>query len=112
LIKLVIDSHARSANLLFQTIDEYGILQELQKHGNPDIVMALVGNKADFQEKREVPVQVSAVFLNLTNSIFPQTNKHSFFYYIIHPFFVLQDDIDYVEKNGMFFYRDICKDGR
>ncbi|XP_062154970.1 ras-related protein RABF1-like [Alnus glutinosa] len=31
--------------------------KELQKHGSPDIVMALVGNKADLQEKREVPVQ-------------------------------------------------------
>ena len=36
-----------------------GLLQELQKHGSPDIVMALVGNKADLQEQREVPVQVS-----------------------------------------------------
>jgi GTPase SAR1 family protein len=76
LIKLVINSHARRANLLFQTIDEYGILQELQKHGNPDIVMALVGNKADLQEKREVPVQVSAIFLNLTHPICPQANIH------------------------------------
>ncbi|KAL0358639.1 UNVERIFIED_CONTAM: Ras-related protein RA [Sesamum angustifolium] len=32
-------------------------VKELQKHGSPDIVMALVGNKADLQEKREVPVQ-------------------------------------------------------
>ena len=36
------------------------IWQELQKHGSPDIVMALVGNKADRHENREVPVQVSA----------------------------------------------------
>jgi GTPase SAR1 family protein len=72
LIKLVFNSHARNANL----IDEYGILQELQKHGSPDIVMALVGNKADLQEKLEVPVQVSAIFLNLTHSICPQTNIH------------------------------------
>lgn len=36
------------------------IWQELQKHGTPDIVMALVGNKADRHEDREVPVQVSA----------------------------------------------------
>ncbi|KAK3022264.1 hypothetical protein RJ639_045858 [Escallonia herrerae] len=32
-------------------------VKELQKHGSPDIVMALVGNKADLQEKREVAVQ-------------------------------------------------------
>ncbi|XP_073297537.1 ras-related protein RABF1-like isoform X1 [Primulina huaijiensis] len=31
-------------------------VKELQKHGNPDIVMALVGNKVDLLEKREVPV--------------------------------------------------------
>lgn len=36
------------------------MLQELQKHGSPDIVLALVGNKADLHENREVPVQVSA----------------------------------------------------
>ncbi|KAJ7975032.1 Ras-related protein [Quillaja saponaria] len=32
-------------------------VKELQKHGSPDIVMALVGNKADLHEKREVPVE-------------------------------------------------------
>ncbi|KAJ6325477.1 hypothetical protein OIU76_012540 [Salix suchowensis] len=32
-------------------------VKELQKHGSPDIVMALVGNKADLHEKREVPTQ-------------------------------------------------------
>ena len=37
----------------------FSIWQELQKHGSPDIVMALVGNKADRHENREVPVQVS-----------------------------------------------------
>ncbi|CAN0910560.1 Ras-related protein RABF1 [Linum grandiflorum] len=31
--------------------------KELQKHGSPDIVLALVGNKADLHEKREVPTQ-------------------------------------------------------
>ncbi|KAG6758525.1 hypothetical protein POTOM_038880 [Populus tomentosa] len=36
-------------------------VKELQKHGSPDIVMALVGNKADLQEKREVPAQASIV---------------------------------------------------
>ncbi|CAN4114984.1 unnamed protein product [Withania somnifera] len=32
-------------------------VKELQKHGSPDIVMALVGNKADLDEKREVMTQ-------------------------------------------------------
>ncbi|CAN1747570.1 Ras-related protein RABF1 [Linum perenne] len=34
-------------------------VKELQKHGSPDIVLALVGNKADLHENREVPTQVS-----------------------------------------------------
>ncbi|XP_010241824.1 PREDICTED: ras-related protein RABF1-like [Nelumbo nucifera] len=32
-------------------------VKELQKHGSPDIVLALVGNKADLQEKREVSIE-------------------------------------------------------
>lgn len=56
--------------MLFQPIDGFGILQELQKHGNPDIVMALVGNKADLNEKREVPVQVSEILLSLMHSVY------------------------------------------
>ncbi|CAA7399045.1 unnamed protein product [Spirodela intermedia] len=32
-------------------------VKELQKHGSPDIVMALVGNKADLHENRSVPLQ-------------------------------------------------------
>lgn len=39
----------------------FSILQELQKHGSPDMVMALVGNKADLLEKREVSVQVKEI---------------------------------------------------
>lgn len=35
------------------------IPQELQKHGSPDIVMALVGNKADLLDRREIPAEVS-----------------------------------------------------
>lgn len=38
-------------------------VKELQKHGSPDIVMALVGNKADLQDNREVPTQVSSLHL-------------------------------------------------
>ena len=32
--------------------------QELQKHGGPDMIMALVGNKADLHENRSVSSQV------------------------------------------------------
>lgn len=34
------------------------ILQELQKHGSPDMIMALVGNKADLHYNRSVSSQV------------------------------------------------------
>ncbi|GJR63600.1 Ras-related protein RabF1 [Tanacetum coccineum] len=41
------------------------IVQELQKHGSRDVVLALVGNKADLQEKKEVSVQI-AIAINLS----------------------------------------------
>jgi hypothetical protein len=34
-------------------------MQELQKHGSPNIVIALVGNKADLADKRALPKEVS-----------------------------------------------------
>lgn len=55
---------------------DFIILQELQKHGIPDIVMALVGNKADLHEKREVPVQVSSLQAN-----WPITHTHILKFY-------------------------------
>jgi hypothetical protein len=39
-------------------------LQELQKHGSQDMIMALVGNKADLHEKRTVSSQVCIVLWN------------------------------------------------
>ena len=45
-------------------IGHIGHLQELQKHGSPDIILALVGNKADLLEKRKVSVQVNSVLFN------------------------------------------------
>lgn len=36
-------------------------VKELQKHGNPDIVVALVGNKADLEDQREVTREVSTL---------------------------------------------------
>jgi Ras-related protein Rab-5C len=47
-------------------------VKELQKHGNPDIVVALVGNKADLENQREVTREVSnnpitfSVFMHAT----------------------------------------------
>lgn len=93
--------------MLFQTIDRFGILQELQKHGSPDIVMALVGNKADLNEKREVPVQVSEILLGFMHSVYHKFI--SIFLDITHALFGLQDGIDYAEKNGMFFIETSAK---
>ncbi|KAK6137920.1 hypothetical protein DH2020_028333 [Rehmannia glutinosa] len=80
-------------------------VKELQKHGSPDIVMALVGNKADLQEKREVPVQVSRYILdNLFLLI-----AYFIFHCITFPFPFMNDGIDYAEKNGMFFIETSAK---
>lgn len=93
--------------MLFLRLDGHCNLQELQKHGSPDIVMALVGNKADLQEKREVQFQASAI-LSLVYSVCPQI-KHLFCIDVTDPVFVLQDGIDYAEKNGMFFIETSAK---
>ncbi|KAF5930902.1 hypothetical protein HYC85_031775 [Camellia sinensis] len=47
---------------------------ELQKRGSPDIVMALVGNKADLQEQREVPVQDGIDFAEKNGMFFIETS--------------------------------------
>ncbi|XP_052184515.1 ras-related protein RABF1 [Diospyros lotus] len=49
-------------------------VKELQKHGGPDIVMALVGNKADLQEKREVPVQDGIDYAEKNGMFFIETS--------------------------------------
>lgn len=49
-------------------------VKELQKHGSPDIVMALVGNKADLQEKREVPVQDGIDYAEKNGMFFIETS--------------------------------------
>ncbi|KAA3481627.1 ras-related protein RABF1 [Gossypium australe] len=50
------------------------IWQELQKHGSPGIVMALVGNKADLLEKREVPVQDGIDYAEKNGMFFIETS--------------------------------------
>ncbi|KAF7811760.1 ras-related protein RABF1 isoform X1 [Senna tora] len=47
---------------------------ELQKHGSPDILMALVGNKADLQEKREVPAQDALDYAEKNGMFFMETS--------------------------------------
>ncbi|PIN07901.1 GTPase Rab5/YPT51 [Handroanthus impetiginosus] len=49
-------------------------VKELQKHGSPDIVMALVGNKADLHEKREVPFQDGVDFAEKNGMFFIETS--------------------------------------
>ncbi|KAK4487635.1 hypothetical protein RD792_005713 [Penstemon davidsonii] len=49
-------------------------VKELQKHGSPDIVMALVGNKADLQEKREVTVQDGIDYAEKNGMFFIETS--------------------------------------
>ncbi|KAJ8648221.1 hypothetical protein MRB53_001244 [Persea americana] len=49
-------------------------VKELQKHGSPDIVMALVGNKADLQNNREVPVQDAVEYAEKNGMFFIETS--------------------------------------
>ncbi|KAL1542421.1 Ras-related protein rabf1 [Salvia divinorum] len=49
-------------------------VKELQKHGSPDIVMALVGNKADLNEKREVPTQDGIDYAEKNGMYFIETS--------------------------------------
>ncbi|KAF5453419.1 hypothetical protein F2P56_028322, partial [Juglans regia] len=49
-------------------------VKELQKHGSPDIVMALVGNKADLHEMREVPVQDGIDYAEKNGMFFIETS--------------------------------------
>jgi small GTP-binding protein len=49
-------------------------VKELQKHGSPDIVMALVGNKADLHEKREVAVEDGTDYAEKNGMFFIETS--------------------------------------
>ncbi|KAI7982143.1 Ras-related protein RABF1 [Camellia lanceoleosa] len=49
-------------------------VKEQQKYGSPDIVMALVGNKVDLQEQREIPVQNGADFAEKNGMFFIETS--------------------------------------
>lgn len=64
--------------------------------------MALVGNKADLHEKREVAVQVvqQPYLVNKAMSCIP---------YIALFFVHVKDGMDYSEKNGMFFIETSAK---
>ncbi|KAL5716986.1 Ras-related protein rabf1 [Ranunculus cassubicifolius] len=49
-------------------------VKELQKHGSPDIVMALVGNKADLEESRLVPVEDATEYAEKNGMFFIETS--------------------------------------
>ncbi|KAA0036491.1 ras-related protein RABF1 [Cucumis melo var. makuwa] len=49
-------------------------VKELQKHGSPDIILALVGNKADLQEKRKVSVQDGTEYAEKNGMFFIETS--------------------------------------
>lgn len=49
-------------------------VKELQKHASPDIVMALVGNKADLHENRSVSVQDAQDYAESNGMFFIETS--------------------------------------
>ncbi|KAJ7559416.1 hypothetical protein O6H91_04G084000 [Diphasiastrum complanatum] len=49
-------------------------VKELQKHGSPNIVMALVGNKADLHDSREVLQEVSKDYADNNGMFFIETS--------------------------------------
>ncbi|OAY71814.1 Ras-related protein RABF1 [Ananas comosus] len=49
-------------------------VKELQKHGSPDIVMALVGNKADLHENRSVSAQDALEYAEKNGMFFIETS--------------------------------------
>jgi Ras-related protein Rab-5C len=49
-------------------------VKELQKHGNPDIVMALVGNKADLETQRAVPREEAQEYAESNGMFFIETS--------------------------------------
>ncbi|KAF6983262.1 hypothetical protein CFC21_001492 [Triticum aestivum] len=49
-------------------------VKELQKHGSQDMIMALVGNKADLHEKRTVSSQEAQEHADMNNMFFVETS--------------------------------------
>ncbi|XP_022939060.1 ras-related protein RABF1-like [Cucurbita moschata] len=49
-------------------------VKELQKHGRSDIILALVGNKADLQEERKVSVQDGTEYAEKNGLFFIETS--------------------------------------
>uniref|UniRef100_F6HFX6 Ras-related protein RHN1 n=1 Tax=Vitis vinifera TaxID=29760 RepID=F6HFX6_VITVI len=49
-------------------------VQELQKQGNPNMVMALAGNKADLEDKRKVTAEEARVYAEENGLFFTETS--------------------------------------
>ncbi|KAI4302317.1 hypothetical protein MLD38_038078 [Melastoma candidum] len=49
-------------------------VKELQKHGGPDMIMALVGNKADLHERREVSAESGMDYAERNGMFFIETS--------------------------------------
>ncbi|GBE60015.1 Rab5 [Babesia ovata] len=54
-----------------------GWIQELQSYVDPNIVLALAGNKLDLEASREVPREVAEEFANANNCLFMETSAKS-----------------------------------
>ncbi|KAI3874566.1 hypothetical protein MKX03_028575 [Papaver bracteatum] len=50
-------------------------VKELQKHGSPNIIMVLVGNKADLHENREVSIQDAIDYAEKNGMFFIETSS-------------------------------------
>lgn len=49
-------------------------VQELQKQGNPNLVMALAGNKADLEDKRKVTAEMAKIYAEENGLFFKETS--------------------------------------
>jgi len=49
-------------------------IRELQRQADPNIIIALAGNKSDLEERREVPIEEAQVFAQSENLLFFETS--------------------------------------
>src|SRR3989338_2623941 len=56
----------------FQSVKDW--VKELQLHGPEDIVVAIVGNKLDLEDRREVPIEVAQEFADSIGAILFETS--------------------------------------
>ncbi|CAM8967028.1 unnamed protein product [Rhodiola kirilowii] len=93
-------------------------VKELQKHGSPDIVLALVGNKADLQENREVSVQDGLEYAEKNGMFFIETSAKTADN--INQLFEVEDRLRYAPPSALlvgdsclgFFTYPICIESR